>query len=80
MRHHLPYYHVPSPFIIVNFFLHIISVRHKCATTFPTTMSLLLLSLLIFNHIISVRQNCATTIPTTIQSNLDNVTLVNRTP
>ena len=30
----------------------IISVRHKCATTFPTTMSLLL-SLLIFFHILT---------------------------
>jgi hypothetical protein len=25
MRHHLPYYHVPSPFIIVNFFFHILT-------------------------------------------------------
>ena len=52
MRQHLPYYHVPSPFIIVNFF-HIISLRHKCAITFPTTMSLLLLSLLIFFQILT---------------------------
>jgi hypothetical protein len=32
----------------VNFNSLIISVRHKCITTFPTTMSLLLLSLLNF--------------------------------
>ena len=38
----------------------------QCATTFPTTMSLLLLSLLDCNHIISVRHKCATTFPTTI--------------
>ena len=34
--------------LTANVFFHITSVRHKCATTFPTTMSLLLLSLLIF--------------------------------
>jgi hypothetical protein len=25
MHHHLPYYHVPSPFIIVNLFFHILT-------------------------------------------------------
>jgi hypothetical protein len=65
MRHRLPYYHVPSPYSLLIVF-HIIIVRYKCATTFPTTMSLLLLSLLKFNHIISVRHKCATTFPTTM--------------
>jgi hypothetical protein len=46
MRHHLPHYHAPSPFIIVKK-IHVINVRHKWATAFPTTMSHLLLSLLI---------------------------------
>jgi hypothetical protein len=50
LNNHLPYYHVPSSFIIVHF-LYIISVRHKCASTFLPTMSLLLLSLFIFLHI-----------------------------
>jgi hypothetical protein len=49
----------------LNFNSLIISLRHKCAITFPTTMSLLLLSLLIFFfHIISLRHKCATTFPT----------------
>ena len=31
----------------------IISVRHKCAATFPTATSFLLLSLLVFSHILT---------------------------
>ena len=37
----------------LNFNYLTMSVRHKCATTFPTTMSFLLLSLLIFFHILT---------------------------
>ena len=44
----------------------VVQVRHKCTTNFPTTVSLLLLSLLIFFHIISVRHKCAITFPTTV--------------
>jgi hypothetical protein len=50
----------------LNFNSLIISVTHKCATTYPTTMSLLLLSLLISCHIIRITHKCATTFPTTM--------------
>ncbi len=63
-----------SPLLLaLLIFIHITSVRHKCATTFPTTVSPLLLALLIFIHITSVRHKCAITFPTTIRPCVETI-------